>query len=91
MITDNLIERLNAEAAKRLAEKVREGRRRALSSISRCCVVVTDDGTQTRELTFDQPPTIGELVDRAGPDTWVVSVTMRLVPRKARQRQVAAE
>jgi hypothetical protein len=67
-----------------MTERVRDGRRRALLSISRCCVVVTDDGRETRELIFDHPPTIGQLADRIGPDAWVVSVAVRRVPRSAR-------
>lgn len=67
-----------------MAEKVREGRRRALLAISKCCVVVTDDGRETRELIFDKPPTIGQLAERVGPDIWVVSVSMRRVPRRER-------
>lgn len=89
MTSINLIDRLNAEAMLRMAQKVRAGRRRALSSISRCCVVLTDDG---REVIFDQPPTIGQLEARVGPDAWVVSVKMRRVPQSARQRLgIAAE
>lgn len=84
MITEHLITRLDQQAAQRMAEKVREGRRRALSSISRCAVVVTDDGRETRELIFDKPPTIGQLAERVGPDIWVVSVSMRRVPRRER-------
>ena len=92
MITEKLVDRLYAQASQSMSEKAREGRRKALVTISRCCVVVTDDGTQTRELIFDQPPTIGQLADRVGPDTWVVSVSMRRVPRRARATQaVAAE
>lgn len=84
MITEHLITRLDQQAAQRMAEKVREGRRCALSSISRCAVVVTDDGRETRELIFDKPPTIGQLAERTGPDIWVVSVSMRRVPRRER-------
>lgn len=92
MTSENLIDRLNEKAGRLMAEKVRDGRRRALSSISRCCIVVTDDGRETRELIFDHPPTIGQLADRIGPDAWVVSVAMRRVPQRARQRQaIAAE
>jgi len=64
-MTTYLIDRLSNEAARRLAEKVRDGRRRALATISKCCIVTTDDGTKTREHIFDQPPTIGQLADRA--------------------------
>lgn len=90
MITEKLIDRLNHQAAVNLADKVRKGRRHALSSISRCCVVLTDDGRDTREVIFDQPPTIGELEARVGPDAWVVSIKMRRVSRRARQIQVIA-
>lgn len=87
MITENLINRLNLQAAHRLVSAVRKGRRNALSSISRCCVVTTDDGRETREVIFDQPPTIGQLIERIGPDAWVVSVAMK---RRARQRRALA-
>ncbi|AXX97241.1 hypothetical protein BAR1_04410 [Profundibacter amoris] len=90
MITDNLIDRLNAQAAHHLVAKVRNGRRRALAIISRYCVVTTDDGRETREVIFGQPPTIGQLEAHVGPDAWVVSVKMRRVPRSARQRQALA-
>ena len=92
MITEHLINRLHLQVADRPSQKVREGRHRALPSISRCCVVLTNDGRDTREVIFDRPPTIGELEARVGPDAWVVSVKMRRRPHKARQRQaVAAE
>ncbi|WP_146010256.1 hypothetical protein [Acidimangrovimonas sediminis] len=92
MISEKLTDRLNADAMRRMAGKVRQGRRRALLTISRCCVVVTDDGRETRELIFDEPPTIGQLTERVGQDVWVLSVQMRRVPRTARlRRAVAAE
>ena len=92
MTSTILIDRLSAEAMQRMAQKVRDGRRRALSSISRCCVVVTDDGRDTREVIFDQPPKIGQLEACVGSDAWVVSVKMRRVPQRARQRLgIAAE
>lgn len=84
MIAEKLIDRLNAQAAHDLVAKVRNGRRNALSVISRYCVVTTDDGRETREVIFDQPPTVGQLVKRVGPDAWVVSVKMRRLPRRAR-------
>jgi len=90
MITEKLNDRLQHQAAQRMAEKVRAGRRHALSSISKCCVVTTDDGRDTRDVIFDQPPTIGELVARVGPDAWVVSVKMRRVPHRARDAIVLA-
>ncbi len=92
MITETLIDRLNVQAAQRLVTNVRKGRRRALSSIPKCCIVTTDDGRETREAIFDQPPTIGQLGACVGPDAWVVAVKMRRLPRRARQRQaIAAE
>jgi hypothetical protein len=90
MITEHLITRLDQQASQRMAEKVREGLRRARPSISRCTVVVTDDGRETRELIFDKPQTVGQLAERAGPDIWVVSVAMRRVPRRERLALILA-
>lgn len=90
MITNNLIDRLNAQATHHLVTNVHKGRRRALAIISRYCVVTTDGGRETREVVFAQPPTVGQLVARVGPDAWVVAVKMRRRPRKARQRQALA-
>lgn len=92
MIYENLIDRLNAQAAQRLVANVRKGRRRALAIISRYCIVTTDDGHNTRVVIFDQPPTVGQLVKRVGPDAWVVSIKMRRVPSRAcRRHAIAAE
>jgi len=90
MISEKLIDRLKYKTAQQLSEKVRVGRRHALSSISRCCVVLTDDGRDTREVIFDEPSTIGQLAARVGPDEWVVSIKMRRVPRRARAAMVLA-
>ncbi|MBV1897713.1 MAG: hypothetical protein KUG70_14725 [Rhodobacteraceae bacterium] len=87
MITEKLIDRLNSHAAQQLVARVRKRRRNALAVISRCCVVTTDDGLETREVIFDQPPTIGQLTERVGSDAWVVSVAMK---RTARQRRALA-
>lgn len=89
-VSNHLINRLNTEAAQRLVARVRKGRRKALAAISQYCVVTTDDGRQTREVIFDQPPTIGQLVDRVGQDAWVVSVRMRRGGRR-RVQTIAAE
>lgn len=72
MITEHLINRLDLQAAQHLANKVRDGRRRAHSSILHCRVALADDRRDMREAIFDQPPTIGLLNDRDGPDLWVV-------------------
>lgn len=90
MITEHLVTRIDQQAAQRMVEKVREGRKRALSLISRCCVVMTVDGRETREVIFDQPPTLGQLTASVGPDVWMVLVAMRRVPRGARERLVLA-
>ena len=93
MITENLITRLNAQAAQHVVANVRKGRHRALASISKYCIVTTKDGIEMSEVLFDEPPTIGQLEARVGTDAWVVSVTMQRMPsQKARQRYaVAAE
>ncbi|MCB6177536.1 hypothetical protein LHP98_05250 [Rhodobacter sp. Har01] len=88
MIEVNLFERLDAEAARRMTEKAREGRKRALAALHRHYVIVTDDGRNMQEVWFEQPPTIQELLARIGPDRWVVSVGMR---RRSLRNLLAAE
>lgn len=77
MIHEKLIDRLNSHATRRGVVNVRRGRRDALAIISRYCVVTTDNGRETREVEFAQPPTVGQLIKRVGPDAWVVSVKMQ--------------
>jgi hypothetical protein len=91
-VTTTLIERLSSETGRRLLELAQRNRRHALRAISRVYVVVTDDGVQTRETYFEQPPTLGELMDRVGPDVFVVSVQMRRRSMTSRNRPaIAAE
>lgn len=91
-MNEDLIDRLSSEAGRRLTDKARAGRRRALARISRCCVTVTSDGKTTREVFFDETPTLGELVDRVGPDCYVVNIAMKRRPLRERIRlAIAAE
>ena len=74
MIADDLIFRLNSEAGNRLANRMREGRMRALASLPRHFdVFVTRDGVTLKRLSFDQPPTVAE-VAAVAPDAFVVCV-----------------
>lgn len=88
MITEPLLVRLNERAAREAMQKVRDGRKRALAVLHRHYVIVTDDGRNTQEVWFEQPPTIQELSERIGPDRWVVSVGMR---RRSLRTLLAAE
>ena len=91
-ISENLINRLNSETGQRLLDVARAGRKRALSLITKCCVVVTDDGYQTREVVFASTPTLRQLMDRVGGEVFVVSVQMRRITHRERVTfQVAAE
>ncbi len=76
-ITTTLIDRLSSETGRRLSALAGRGRRHALASISRFYVVVTDDGVETRETIFEQPPTLGQLTDEVGREVFVVAVQMR--------------
>lgn len=89
-VTEDLIDRLSSEAGRRLSDKARAGRRRALARISRCCVTVTSDGKSTREVWFDQTPTLGQLVARLGAETYVVAVAMKRRPLRERIRLALA-
>lgn len=91
MTRDYLIARLEALAENRIAQKARNGRDRAILSLSQYCVVVTEDGRETREILFDRPPTIGQIAERVGPDAWAVSIRMRFAGRRGRRGDMAAE
>jgi hypothetical protein len=53
-------------------------------------VTVTSDGKTTREVFFDQTPTLGQLVAQLGPDCYVVSVAMKRRPLRERIRLALA-
>lgn len=85
-VNNDLIDRISTETGRRLSEKARAGRRRALARISRCCVTVTRDGQTTQEIFFEQTPTLGQIVARVGPECYVVSVAMKRRPLRERIR-----
>ncbi len=89
-VTDELIDRLSSETGRRLMERARTGRRRALSKISRCCVTITLDGQTTREVLFDRTPTIAQILDQVGPEAFIVSVGMKRRPLRERIRLALA-
>lgn len=71
--------RLRALAAEREQQQqalaaARARRREALKSVARICYQVTTDGRTLSEFTFDRPPTLGELVARAGGEARVLAV-----------------
>jgi hypothetical protein len=76
-VSNDLIERLSTETGRMMIDRARQGRRRALARISRVCVTVTTDGKTTREELFDKTPTLGDIVERVGPDAFIVSIGMQ--------------
>lgn len=89
-LTTDLIDRLSSETGRRLTDLARHRRKQALARLSRHFVVMTDDGITTRETMFEQPPTLGQLIDRVGPDVFVVAVRMQRKSLRARVRQALA-
>ena len=89
-ISDDLINRLSTETGRRLLERARSGRQRAVAKISQCCVTVTRDGKNTHEEMFERTPTIGEVVARVGPDHYVVSIVMKHKSLRQRARLLLA-
>jgi hypothetical protein len=87
MITEDLIDRLSSEAGRRLGQKARIGRVRALALLTEARVLVTRDGAGTWEEVFDGPPTLGELIARIGPRAYVI----RLVTHARRARRGGAD
>ncbi|GAB4383653.1 hypothetical protein [Albidovulum sp.] len=85
-VSEELVNRLSSETGRRLAERARLGRRRALQHISACCVTVTTDGEHTWEEYFDKTPTLSEIVKRVGGDVFIVSLGMKRKPLRQRLR-----
>ena len=84
----NVMEKTNTQ----LIERVRESRKAALQTVTRFSVVVSDDGKMCRTIQFDQPPTLGQIVEAAGPDAFVVSYGQSLMPRQeVAARSLAAQ
>ncbi len=97
-ISEDLIDRLAAETGARLTNetgekltlRARARRRRALETITECCVTVTEDGHTTWDESFLRPPTLGDLVARCGKDAFVVAVVMRRRTLRDRMRRALA-
>ncbi|MEZ5778124.1 MAG: hypothetical protein R3E44_07160 [Paracoccaceae bacterium] len=89
-VSDDLIDRLSSETGRRLADSARAGRRRVLPKITQCCVTVTSDGRAVQDEYFESAPTLGELVDRVGPEAYVVSVAIRRKPLTRRFQHLLA-
>lgn len=89
-VSNDLIERLSTETGRRMIDHARHGRIRALAHISRVCVTVTRDGRTTREELFDQTPTLGDIIDRVGPEAFIVSIKMKRKSLRERIRLALA-
>ena len=76
-VSDELVERLSTETGRRLCEKARKGRRRALRRISHFAVLVTYDGVTTEEIIFEAAPTLSQIAARTGQDAYIVSIGMK--------------
>lgn len=87
MADEGLILRLNSQAAQRMTLRSRLRNLKSMLNSQRC-VVHIDDGLRTRELIFDQPPTVRQLAGHVGRDDWIVSVKMRRVRTFARKPQM---
>lgn len=60
--------------AQRMADELRGRRRAALKAASKVSVQITRDGRSVSELIFDTPPTLAQLVERAGADAFVLAI-----------------
>ena len=67
----------------------REGRQKALLSISGYCVKVMKDGDSEHQFWSDHPPSLGELAETLGTDSYLVSITRERKPSRLAQPQPA--
>ncbi len=63
-------------------EVARKGRQKALLSISGYCVKVADSDQIIRKFWSDSPPSLGELAETFGTDTYLVSITRERKPSR---------
>lgn len=85
-VSDELIDRLSSETGRRLTERVRKDRRKALSRISHFAVTVTYDGVKTEELRFDVAPTLADITARVGDEAFIVAIGMKRKSLRERAR-----
>ncbi|MCB2117075.1 MAG: hypothetical protein KDE00_12450 [Rhodobacteraceae bacterium] len=83
-VDEKLIDRLSTEAGRRLADKARAGRRRAIATISRFCVTYSRDGRSAEEAVFERTPTAIQIAERIGHDSFIIAVGMQ--KRSLRER-----
>jgi len=76
--------------AQRMADDVRERRRAALKAASKVSIQITRDGLSVSELIFDMPPTLAQLVERAGADAFVLSIGRHWTTPRSRPGQTGA-
>jgi hypothetical protein len=92
MIAEDLIDRLSSEAGRRLGQKARIGRIRALAVLTEARVLVVRDGAGAWEEVFDGPPTLADLIARIGPSAYVIRLATHAGKgRSGGLRRLAAE
>jgi hypothetical protein len=89
-ISEDLIDRLSTEAGRKLTNRAREGRRRALERITSFVVIVTHDGVTTWEEVFDRPPTLEQIAARVGSGAFVLGMKRRRKSLTSRFRAALA-
>jgi len=66
-------DRFGYRATRQYGSLARSRRKKALQSITGYSVVTTIDGVNKLEYTFDQPPTVAQIVAQFGPKAFVIS------------------
>ena len=81
-VTQQLVNKVQAEASTRLLDRARRNRREALMTVTRFAVVVSTDGVSTQQIEFERPPTLADIENAVGPDAFLVSYGKALVERQ---------
>ena len=77
MPSEGLIKRLDEQVSRRKMPDIDLANKHAFALFRHHYVVRVDDGRDTQEIVFDEPPTLAELAAYTSEEAWIVSVRTR--------------
>lgn len=72
----------SGKSCQEIIKAAKKGREKALLSISRYCVRLSDQKRDIHEFWSDRPPSLGDLVNSLGPDYQLVAISRERKPMR---------